>query len=609
MPRALDVTPPRPAARRGPVARRPQQRRRRAVRRRRPRPAGARRCWCSRFGGPEGHDDVLPFLENVTRGRGIPRERLEAVAEHYHHFGGVSPINEQNKALIAALEKELAGAGIDLPVYWGNRNWAPYVEDTWRQLADDGIEHVYVLATSAYASFSGCRQYHEDIARARVAVRAGARPRRSCRTTSTRPGFVQANAEALAAALASLPAELRDGARLVATAHSIPDAMAAVAGPEGHAYEAELTGRRAARSSTRPPRAGPFDLVWQSRSGPPSVPWLEPDVNDHLRALAAAGERAVVALPGRLRQRPPRGDLGPRQRGAGDRRRSSASAFARAATAGTHPAFVDVAARAARGAPRRRDSRAWARTAPPPAASSRHGLRRAPRPAEPAQAGDALKAAVDGLADRVGQRAQRVVPGRRLGVGDGGARRVGHRQVEHLRQPLRPGRAPTARAGRGPAAARAPRSAWPGRRAAPGTSGCQRARSSAGERAGGVADREVERPGHRAQGALRPAAAAAARPSSGNAVHAPPRARAPRAPGPAARRRRPAPHSSASAASPGARAARGRRRATGSTSRKRRSPSPRSAVSAQPSGTASSVPGSPATRCAVSPSSASRASS
>jgi protoporphyrin/coproporphyrin ferrochelatase len=134
-----------------------------------PAPAGRREALLVlSFGGPEGPDDVMPFLENVTRGRGIPRERLEEVAEHYHHFGGVSPINDQNKALIDALEKEFAAAGLHLPIYWGNRNWAPYVEDAWRQMADDGIEHVYVFATSAYASFSGCRQYHEDIARARA---------------------------------------------------------------------------------------------------------------------------------------------------------------------------------------------------------------------------------------------------------------------------------------------------------------------------------------------------------------------------------------------------------------------------------------------------------
>jgi ferrochelatase len=309
-----------------------------------PAPAGRREALLVlSFGGPEGHDDVLPFLENVTRGRGVPRERLEEVAEHYHHFGGVSPINDQNKALIAAVEKALAAAGVDLPVYWGNRNWAPYVEDTWRQMAEDGIEHVYVFATSAYASFSGCRQYHEDIARARV----------SCGHDSTRPpmtaeklphyfdtpGFVQANADALAAAIASLPEHLRDTARLVATAHSIPNAMAAVAGPQGGAYEAELMAA-AERVVAEAAPGRSFDLVWQSRSGPPSVPWLEPDVNDHLRVLAAHGERAVVLFPvGFISDHlEVIWDLD------NEARETAAElglAFARAATAGTHPAFVE----------------------------------------------------------------------------------------------------------------------------------------------------------------------------------------------------------------------------------------------------------------------------
>jgi len=295
------------------------------------------------FGGPEGHSDVMPFLENVTRGRGIPRERLEAVAEHYHHFGGVSPINDQNKALIAAIEAELAAAGIDLPVYWGNRNWAPYVEDTWRQMAEDGIEHAYVLATSAYASFSGCRQYHEDIARARAAL-SGDPARPGGPTAEKLPhyfdsaGFIRANADALAAALASLPEAVRDGARLVATAHSIPDAMAAVAGPDGGAYEAELM--RAAQlvvDAVAPGR--PFDLVWQSRSGPPSVPWLEPDVNDHLAALAAAGETAVVLFPiGFVSDHlEVIWDLDNEARQTAEQ---LGLAFARAATAGTHPGFV-----------------------------------------------------------------------------------------------------------------------------------------------------------------------------------------------------------------------------------------------------------------------------
>ncbi|SFL06383.1 ferrochelatase [Geodermatophilus ruber] len=290
------------------------------------------------FGGPEGPEDVLPFLENVTRGRGIPRERLAAVAEHYHHFGGVSPINDQNKALIAAIEADLAAAGVDLPVYWGNRNWAPYVEDTWRQMAEDGIEHAYVFATSAYASASGCRQYHEDVARARAAFGPGAPTAEKLPHYYDAPGFLRANAEALAAALASLPEDVRDTARLVATAHSIPVAMAEVAGPPGHAYEAELTvAAQKVVDATVPGRR--FDLVWQSRSGPPSMPWLEPDVNDHLRALAAAGERAVVLFPiGFVSDHlEVIWDLDHEARQTAE---ELGLAFARAGTAGTHPAFV-----------------------------------------------------------------------------------------------------------------------------------------------------------------------------------------------------------------------------------------------------------------------------
>jgi ferrochelatase len=309
-----------------------------------PAPAGRREALLVlSFGGPEGHADVLPFLENVTRGRGIPRERLEEVAEHYHHFGGVSPINEQNKALIAALEKELVAAGVDLPVYWGNRNWAPYVEDTWAQMADDGIEHAYVFPTSAYASFSGCRQYHEDIARARVSTTSPTRPGGPTAEKLPHyfdtPGFVTANADALAAALASLPDDVRDTARLVATAHSIPNAMAAVAGPDGGAYEAELlAAAERVVAEVAPGRS--FDLVWQSRSGPPSVPWLEPDVNDHLRALAAAGETAVVLFPvGFISDHlEVIWDLDNEARQTAE---ELGLAFARAATAGTHPAFVE----------------------------------------------------------------------------------------------------------------------------------------------------------------------------------------------------------------------------------------------------------------------------
>jgi len=326
-----------------------------------PAPAGRREALLLlSFGGPECDDDVMPFLENVTRGRGIPRERLAEVAEHYHHFGGVSPINDQNKALLAALEDGLRTAGIDLPVYWGNRNWAPYVEDVWQQMADDGIEHAYVLATSAYASFSGCRQYHEDVARARAAMSgdagaAGGPTAEKLPHYFDAEGFVQANADALAAALAGLPDELRDGARLVATAHSIPDSMAAVAGPDGHAYEAELqAAARQVVDRVAPGRA--VDLVWQSRSGPPSVPWLEPDVNDHLKALAEAGEQAVLLFPvGFVSDHlEVIWDL---DNEAKETAEELGLAFARAATAGTHPAFVGslvelLAERRAGGAPR-----------------------------------------------------------------------------------------------------------------------------------------------------------------------------------------------------------------------------------------------------------------
>jgi ferrochelatase len=310
----------------------------------RPAPAGRREALLVlSFGGPEGPDDVLPFLENVTRGRGIPRERLEAVAGHYLHFGGVSPINEQNRSLIAAVSTELAAHGLDLPVYWGNRNWAPYVEDAWRQMADDGIEHVYVFATSAYASASGCRQYHEDVARGRAAMAQDPTAPRAPTAEKLphyfdAPGFRRANADALAAALAQLPDRLRGGARLVATAHSIPEAMAEVAGPDGGAYQDELlAAARAVVDAVDPGR--PVDLVWQSRSGPPSVPWLEPDVNDHLRTLAAAGETAVVVFPiGFVSDHlEVVWDLDNEAR---DTAAALGLTFVRAGTAGTHPAFV-----------------------------------------------------------------------------------------------------------------------------------------------------------------------------------------------------------------------------------------------------------------------------
>jgi ferrochelatase len=248
------------------------------------------------FGGPEGPADVMPFLENVVRGRGVPRERLLAVAEHYHHFGGVSPINAQNRALLAAIRADFAAHGLDLPVYWGNRNWAPYVGDIVAAMKSDGVRRALVLATSAYASYSGCRQYLDDLAGARERVGAGAPVLEKLRHYYDHPGFVAPHVDAVRAALATLPAERRGGTRLVFTAHSIPVSMNDAAGPDGDLYRrqllavAELVAADAAPDLT-------WDLVWQSRSGPPQVPWLEPDINDHLAAIAGTGVTDVVVSP------------------------------------------------------------------------------------------------------------------------------------------------------------------------------------------------------------------------------------------------------------------------------------------------------------------------
>ncbi len=258
------------------------------------------------FGGPEGPADVLPFLENVTRGRGIPRERLAQVGEHYHRFGGVSPINGQNRALIAALEGELAAAGLQLPVYWGNRNWDPYLSDTLRHMVDDGIQHAAAFVTAAYSSYSACRQYQDDIAQARSAAGPRAPRISKLRHYFNHPGFVEPMAESLRQALERFPAERRSGVRLLFTAHSIPVSMAEASGPRGNGYVTQL--RETARLVLDCLAAGPAgtgnpgvphaaELVFQSRSGDPSTPWLEPDVLDALDELAAEGVRDVVLCP------------------------------------------------------------------------------------------------------------------------------------------------------------------------------------------------------------------------------------------------------------------------------------------------------------------------
>ena len=242
------------------------------------------------FGGPEGPDDVMPFLRRVTEGRNVPDERLAEVAEHYYHFGGVSPINALNREIIANIERELASRGWDLPVYFGNRNWRPFVEDTVAQMARDGVRDALVFATSAWGGYSGDEQYREDIARARASVGEEAPELAKLPQFYNHPLFVEAFADAVRTAFEEIPAPARDGARLVFTAHSVPLASSGRAVYEQQVREASALVAAAAGAEA-------FDVVWQSRSGPPSVPWLEPDVCDHIQALARAGARAVVNCP------------------------------------------------------------------------------------------------------------------------------------------------------------------------------------------------------------------------------------------------------------------------------------------------------------------------
>lgn len=240
------------------------------------------------FGGPEGPDDVMPFLRNVVRGRDVPEERLLTVAEHYQHFGGVSPINAQCHALLQALRTEL-----DLPLYWGNRNWNPYLADTLATMRDDGIRRALAFVTSPFGSYSSCRQYLDDIDAARAAVGDGAPEIGKIRHYHDHPGFVRPHADAVRAAFARL-SDVEP--RLVFTAHSIPSMMDAQSGPDGWRYTTQVHETATLVAS----EAGPgleWDLAWQSRSGPPHVPWLEPDINDHLEVLAASGVRGVVVSP------------------------------------------------------------------------------------------------------------------------------------------------------------------------------------------------------------------------------------------------------------------------------------------------------------------------
>ncbi len=251
------------------------------------------------FGGPERPEDVVPFLRNVTAGKDIPDERLIEVGAHYSLFGGRSPINDQNRTLLAAIREDLRSASVDLPVYWGNRNWDPYLTDALEQMKADGIRRAACFITSAYSSYSGCRQYREDLAEAVAAVPGAPRLDR-LRAYFNHPGFVEPNVDATLAALALLPEDVRREAHLVFVTHSVPESMNAASGPIGGAYVAQhrsLVDEIGDRVREETGHRYPASLVYCSRSGPPAVPWLEPDVNDHLEKLHLQQVPGVVVVP------------------------------------------------------------------------------------------------------------------------------------------------------------------------------------------------------------------------------------------------------------------------------------------------------------------------
>ena len=325
------------------------------------------------YGGPRGPEDVLPFMRNATRGRGIPDERLVEVSGHYQLFGGRSPINERNDELIQALRAALAERGVEVPIVIGNRNWTPYVHETLAELAASGARRVLVLATAAYSSYSGCRQYREDLAAAleRVGDAAAGMAFTKIGPFAETDGFVAANADAVAAALATLP-----GARVLFVTHSIPLAMDAASGPESadgsreNTYSAQHRRVAEAVAAEVGLAEEDWEIAYCSRSGAPHVPWLEPDVNDRLAELAEAGVRRVVTVPF--------GFINDHMEVVYDldtQARETAAehdlAYVRAATVGVHRAFVEMLADAVLAAPGPSDIGAGA----DPAASTLGGLR------------------------------------------------------------------------------------------------------------------------------------------------------------------------------------------------------------------------------------------
>jgi len=243
------------------------------------------------FGGPEGREDVMPFLENVLRGKRVPKERVFKVAEHYYHFDGVSPINAQSRALVAALREEFDRHGLSLPIFWGNRNWHPLLPETVRTMKEQGVQRALAFVTSVFSSYSGCRQYLEDLDRAREEVGPGAPRIDKLRSPFNHPGFIEATADRVRAALAQVPESHRRVTQVIFTAHSIPTAMA-----ERCAYVGQL--QETCRLVAQAIGHANWALVYQSRSGPPNQPWLEPDVSDYLTDLRAEGvAESVILVP------------------------------------------------------------------------------------------------------------------------------------------------------------------------------------------------------------------------------------------------------------------------------------------------------------------------
>lgn len=285
------------------------------------------------FGGPETDEDVLPFLEKVTHGRDVPYERLEEVAQHYYRAGGKSPINEQNRQVVEALDRLLADEGPDLPVYWGNRNWHPLIEDVMAQMTVDGVRRAIAFCTSGFSSYSACRQYHQDIDRARRAVGEGAPAVDKLRHFYNHPGFIEPQAEAVRAALSTIDERQLEATQLVFTAHSIPLAMS---GSSSYVDQLQESCRLVAERCFA--TVG-WELVYQSRSGSPSVPWLQPDVTDHLEDVAALGMRNVVIVPiGFVSDHlEVKYDLDIE---AAERAEELGLGFVRAGTVGAHPSYV-----------------------------------------------------------------------------------------------------------------------------------------------------------------------------------------------------------------------------------------------------------------------------